>query len=61
MFEKLLSILFPPKLPRGVRFQSMEEKFDPFYASDLGDGVGLRMYDVRATGIEKERFKNEQF
>lgn len=57
MIEKLLSLLFPPKLPHKVRFQHVEEKFDPFYVSDSGDGIGLRMYDVRATGLEKEMFK----
>lgn len=57
MLEHLLSILFPPSFGSPVEYQDFEDNTDPF--SDLNgvDGIGLKMYDVRATGIEKTRFK----
>lgn len=57
MLENILSFLWPPSFGSPVEYQDFEDNADPF--SDLNgiDGIGLRMYDVRATGIEKTWFK----
>lgn len=55
MIERLLSTLFPPKLPSGM----LDKEVVSWRGGDLpevsGDGIVWRGYDVRLDGIERQR------
>lgn len=59
MIEQLLAFLFPPRMPKGIIEREMVSWQGGDIPEVLGDGIVWRGWDIRLSGIERERLREE--